>query len=116
MESVQGSGSQPEFAHGVWLVYSTKLTLSRDDVVVKSRGAWCGGYTEFVGFAVVHHKSVRFLGCSAKPRPKDRQAEMGSEHAGKLRGRGHVTWSWGLRRMEARLWQRRVRQMGISTS
>jgi hypothetical protein len=30
-ELVQGSGSQPESARGVWLVYSTKPTPSRDD-------------------------------------------------------------------------------------
>jgi hypothetical protein len=36
VEPVQGSGSKPEFARGVWLVYSTKLTLSRDDVAAKS--------------------------------------------------------------------------------
>jgi hypothetical protein len=37
VELVQGSGSQQKSARGVWLVYSTKLTPSRDDVVAKSR-------------------------------------------------------------------------------
>jgi hypothetical protein len=26
--------------------------------VVKSRGAWRGGYTEFAGFMAVHHKTI----------------------------------------------------------
>jgi hypothetical protein len=36
VEPVQGSGSQPKSARGVWLVYTTKPTLSRDDVAAKS--------------------------------------------------------------------------------
>jgi hypothetical protein len=36
VEPVQGSGSQPEFAHEVWLFYSTKPTPSRDDMAAKS--------------------------------------------------------------------------------
>jgi hypothetical protein len=36
VEPVQGSGSQPKSARGVWLVYTTKPTLSWDDVAAKS--------------------------------------------------------------------------------
>jgi hypothetical protein len=36
VELVQGSGSQPKSACGVWFVYSTKPTPSRDDVAAKS--------------------------------------------------------------------------------
>jgi hypothetical protein len=36
VEPVLGSGSKPESARGVWLVYSTKPTPSWDDVVAKS--------------------------------------------------------------------------------
>jgi hypothetical protein len=34
--AAEGSGGQPESARGVWLVYSTKPTPSRDDVAAKS--------------------------------------------------------------------------------
>jgi hypothetical protein len=36
VEAVQGSGSQSKSTRGVWLVYSTKPTPSRDDVATKS--------------------------------------------------------------------------------
>jgi hypothetical protein len=36
VEPVQDSGSLRKSARGVWLVYSTKPTPSRDDVVAKS--------------------------------------------------------------------------------
>jgi hypothetical protein len=49
MEPVKGSDPQPESAHRVWLVYSTKPTPSRGDVVVKLRVAWHGGYIEIHG-------------------------------------------------------------------
>jgi hypothetical protein len=32
-----------------------------------------GGYTEFVGFEVVHQKTTELLGCATKPRPKTRR-------------------------------------------
>jgi hypothetical protein len=66
------------------LVYSTKPILSWDDMVVKSRGAWRGGYTEFTGFAAFHYKIVRFLGFSTKPRLKARQVETRFKHTRKL--------------------------------
>jgi hypothetical protein len=36
VDPVQRSGSQPKSTRGVWLVYSTKPTPSRDDVAAKS--------------------------------------------------------------------------------
>jgi hypothetical protein len=98
---VQGSGSQLKFARGAWLVYSTKPTPSRDDMVAESRGAWCGGYSEFTGFAAVHHKTVGFLSCSTKPRLETRQAETRSGRAEKLRSGGHTVGSQGSCREDA---------------
>jgi hypothetical protein len=45
-----------------------KTNTDLDDVVAESRGAWHGGYTKSAGFAEVHYKTFRFLGCSTKPR------------------------------------------------
>jgi hypothetical protein len=42
-----------------WLSLKTKV--SRDYVGVESCVAICGGYTEFVGFPVVHQKTTWFL-------------------------------------------------------
>jgi hypothetical protein len=89
-EPMQGSGSQPESARAVWLVYSRKPTPSLDDVSTESRGAWRGRCTESAGFAVVHYKTVGFLGCSTKPRLKARRAEMGSGRVEKVRGGEHA--------------------------
>jgi hypothetical protein len=83
------------------LVYSTKPTPSLDDVVVKSRGAWCGGYTESVGFAVVHYKTIVFLGSSIKPIPKAQWAETGCGFVEKLRSERHAVGSWGLHQEDA---------------
>jgi hypothetical protein len=46
--------------------------LSRDYVGAESWLAIGGGYTEFVGFAVVHQKTTRLLGWATKPRPETR--------------------------------------------
>jgi hypothetical protein len=96
--------SQPESVRRVWLVYSTKLTPSRDNVAAKPRGDWGGGYTEFAGFVVVHYKTEASTGGD------------GIQVCRKLRGGGHVAGLRGLCWMEARLRQRCVRPMGISTT
>jgi hypothetical protein len=54
-----------------WLSLKTKVEPGlRGRRVMSEIG---GGYTEFVGFPVVHQKTTRFLGWSTEPRPKNRR-------------------------------------------
>jgi hypothetical protein len=59
--------------HGRFLGTTSKPRSSRDYVGAESWVAIGGGYTEFVGFPVVHQKTTGFLGWSTKPRPKNRR-------------------------------------------
>jgi hypothetical protein len=73
VEPVQGSGSQPESACGVWLVYSTKPTPSQDDELAKSwvglawrlhrvRGVYGGSPQNRQGYLVEPQNQDRRLG------------------------------------------------------
>jgi hypothetical protein len=61
------------WSHGRFLGCASKPRLSRDYVWAESWVAIVGGYTESVGFPVVHQKTTRFLGSSTKPRPKNQR-------------------------------------------
>jgi hypothetical protein len=61
------------WSHGRFLGWASKPRSIRDYVGAESCVAIGGGYTEFVGFPVVHQKTTWFLGWSTKPRPKNRR-------------------------------------------
>jgi hypothetical protein len=66
------------WSHGQFHGWATKPRSSRDYVGAKSWMEIGGGYTEFVGFPVVHQKTTGFLGCSTKPRPENRRRRCSS--------------------------------------
>jgi hypothetical protein len=66
------------WSHGRFLRWASKPRLSRDYVGAESWVVIGGGYIDFGGFPVVHHKTTRFLGWSTKPRPKNRRRRCSS--------------------------------------
>jgi hypothetical protein len=54
--------------------------------------------TKSTGFVAVCPQNWRFLDWATKPRPKARQAEMGSGRTWKLQGGGHAVWCVSARR------------------
>jgi hypothetical protein len=71
-----------------FLGWASKLRSSRDFVGAESWVVIGGGYTEFAGFPVVHHKTTRFLGWSTKPRLKTGGSNTGPVGTD-LTGGGH---------------------------
>jgi hypothetical protein len=61
------------WSHRRFLGWASKSRSSRDYVGAESWVAIGGGYTEFVGFPMVHQKTTGFLGWSTKPRSKIRR-------------------------------------------
>jgi hypothetical protein len=95
VEPVQGSGSKPESARGVWLVYSTKPTSSRDDMAAKSwvglawrlhrvRGVYGGSPQNHRGYLVEPQNQDQRLG----GRRRDPGAPRNFEAGGTLHDRG----------------------------
>jgi hypothetical protein len=66
------------WSHGQFLGRASKPRSNRDYVGAESWVAIGGGYTKFAGFPVVHQKTIRFLGWSTKPRPKNRRRSCSS--------------------------------------
>jgi hypothetical protein len=60
-------------SHGRVLGWASKPRSSWDYVGAQSWVEIGGGYTEFPGFAVVHHKTTGLLGWTTKPRLKTRR-------------------------------------------
>jgi hypothetical protein len=104
-----------------FLDWATKPRSSRDFVGVMSWVVISGGYIKFVGFAVVHQKTIGLLGWATKPRPKtgcrcqakigltsleNRFVRFGVTGRRKLRGGGHASGSQGLRRGYAKCCRR----------
>jgi hypothetical protein len=87
-------------SHGRFLGRGTKPRSSRDYVGAETWVAIGGGYTEFVGFPVVHQKTTGFLGWSTKPRLKNRRRSCSSSR----RPYNPSLRSLGIRPMER--WQR----------
>jgi hypothetical protein len=58
------------WSHGWFVHWASRPRSSRDYVGAESWVVIGRGYTEFVGFPVVHQKTTGFLGWSTKPRPK----------------------------------------------
>jgi hypothetical protein len=66
------------WSHGRFLGRASKPRSSRDYVGAESWVTIGGGYTEFVGFPVVHQKTTRFRGWSTKPRLKNQRRSCSS--------------------------------------
>jgi hypothetical protein len=61
------------WSHGRFPGWASTPRSSRDYVGAESWVTIGGGYTEFVGFPVVHQKTTGFLGWSTKPKPKNQR-------------------------------------------
>jgi hypothetical protein len=95
------------WSHGRFLGWASKPRSSRDYMGAESWVAIGGGYTEFVGFPMVHQKTTWFLGWSTKPRLKNWRWSCSSSRpvwpvcddvVRRLRSGGHASGSQGLRR------------------
>jgi hypothetical protein len=66
-------------SRGLFLGWASKPRSSQSFVGAESWVVIGGGYTELVGFPVVHQKTTRFLSWSTKPRPKtgEQQHQVG---------------------------------------
>jgi hypothetical protein len=66
-------------SRGRFLGWASKPRLSGEYVGAESWVAIGGGYTEFVGFAVVHQKTTGLLGWATKPSPKTRRGDAATQ-------------------------------------
>jgi hypothetical protein len=77
------------WSHGQFLGWASKPRSSWDYMGVDSWVVIGGGYTEFVGFLMVHQKTIGFVGWSTKRRPKNRRWRCSSSRSVWPVGTGH---------------------------